>query len=288
MVFSMTGFARITRQAELAQFTIELKSVNHRFLDVQINTPETFTMLEFPWRNLLRENFSRGRIDCFLRVQWFSAPQSGLPIDESLLGQLIKTVDNIAQKSVHIHQASPIEILKWPGVINPNLMNLEALQNHILEAFQEAITALQKVRAEEGKQIALFIEARLNKISALAEEVHLKLPELIELQKQRLIKKFEEAAINVDSERLAQEMVLFAQRSDVAEELGRLAIHLKSVKNLLTQGGSIGRKLDFMMQELNREVNTLGSKSMSADITQKVVAMKVCIEEMREQIQNIE
>jgi uncharacterized protein (TIGR00255 family) len=288
MVFSMTGFARTTRQAELAQFTIELKSVNHRFLDVQINTPEAFNMLEFPWRNLLRENFSRGRIECFLRIQWFSAPQSGLPIDESLLNQLIKTVENIAQKSAQIHQASPIEILKWPGVINPNLLNLDTLQNSILEAFQETIRALQKVRAEEGKQIALFIEERLNKISALAEEVRLMLPELIELQKQRLIKKFEEANINLDPERLAQEMVLFAQRGDVAEELGRLAIHLKAVKNLLTQGGSVGRKLDFMMQELNREVNTLGSKSMSADVTQKVVAMKVCIEEMREQIQNIE
>ncbi|MCD6048543.1 MAG: YicC family protein [Gammaproteobacteria bacterium] len=288
MVFSMTGFARTTRQAELAQFTIELKSVNHRFLDVQINTPEAFNMLEFPWRNLLRENFSRGRIECFLRIQWFSAPQSGLPIDEALLNQLIKTVENIAQKSAQIHQASPIEILKWPGVINPNLLNLDTLQNSILEAFQETIRALQKVRAEEGKQIALFIEERLNKISALAEEVRLMLPELIELQKQRLIKKFEEANINLDPERLAQEMVLFAQRGDVAEELGRLAIHLKAVKNLLTQGGSVGRKLDFMMQELNREVNTLGSKSMSADVTQKVVAMKVCIEEMREQIQNIE
>lgn len=287
-IYSMTGFARLVRQTPAAQFTLELKSVNHRFLDAQVTVPEAFSSLEFPLKNLLRENFSRGRVECFLRVQWFPTQKQGLPIDESLLNQLLETIGHLSQKCSSVGNTSALEVLKWPGIITQNLNSLEDLQKVILETFPEIIHLLKNTRAEEGKQTAQLIEARLKMIQAFAEEIQALLPVLLENQKQRLLKKFEEINLTLDPDRLAQEMVLFAQRSDVAEELGRLNIHLQSVKTLLTQGGNIGRKLDFMMQELNRETNTLGSKSISAEITQKVVAMKVCIEEMREQIQNIE
>jgi len=288
MLYSMTGFSRLTHQTELAEFTIELKSVNHRFLDLSIFLPEGFGQLDILWRNYIRDKLNRGRIECSLKVLWQSQMNEGLPLDRDLIHQLLTATRQINEMAPNLSSASAVDILKWPGVINPALFNLNHLQQNIMDALTEAVDILINVRAVEGDQIKLFIQQRLTKINEVVAIVRAELPKLIELQQQRIQKKFAEAQVQLDPERLAQEMVLFAQRMDVAEELDRLTMHIKAVQDLLNQGGRIGRKLDFMMQELNRETNTLGSKSLSADITQQVVSMKVYIEEMREQIQNLE
>ncbi len=287
-MMSMTGFARLVHQTEGAQLTIELKSINHRYCEIQFNLPEVFSALELAWRNFLKEKLKRGKIDCCVQIQWRSELQKNFPLNESLLTQLLNTLQAVSEKSAKVGIASPLEILKWPGVIDPTLLNSGDLQQHAMHLLQEATEILMNSRAQEGEKIKVFIQERLEKIHSIVEEIRPMLSGVIELLKQRLLKKFEEVKIQLDTERLSQEMVLFAQRLDVAEELGRLEFHLKAVHDLLKQPGNIGRKLDFLMQELNREANTLGSKSLSAELTQQVVAIKICIEEMREQVQNVE
>ena len=288
MIISMTGFARVSRQTPTAQLSLELKTVNHRFLEISVSLPEHLNAVETPIRQQLRENLGRGRVECSLHVNYHNDTPQPLSISEILLQQLLAEVEKLHKQSPALIASSAIDLLQWPGVVNAASFTSDILQHDVMEILTEAMHALNQSRSEEGLKITSYLNERLAYIKKLTDGIQTQLPELLNLQKNRLQKKFAEAQVQVDPDRLAQELVLFSQRMDVAEELGRLAMHLEAVAQLLKTGGRVGRKLDFMMQELNREANTLGSKSFSASITQDVVNIKVCIEEMREQIQNIE
>lgn len=288
MIYSMTAFAAVTKQTSFARFNLEMRAVNHRYLELHFRLPEQFGDLENIFREKIKRNLERGKIECHLRLQWHNAEAGELPIDHKLLAELIKSCEKISEKLENPASISPLKLLSWPGVLTPSSQEQTQVQQDLLAAFDEVLEKFIEVRAKEGEAIKNLLLQRIDKMCVIVQEIHAYLPELLSQQQQRLHKRFEDAQVNLEPERLAQEMVLFAQRFDVAEELDRLDTHLNAVRDLLNQGGRLGRRLDFFMQELNREANTLGSKSFSTKLTQHAVELKVFIEQLREQIQNLE
>jgi uncharacterized protein (TIGR00255 family) len=286
---SMTGFAR--REAKLSWGTIiwEIRSVNHRYLEPSFRLPEDFRELEPHLRDAMRKSLQRGKIDAILTIQWEQEAEAELGINLNRVAQLAKATEQI--NGLLGKSAAPVnalDILKWPGVIQKQELNREILLSTILTVFHSALESLIEHRTREGKELEQLILQRLDAVSAQVAAVRTRLPEILQTQREKLHIKLAVLQVDLDPERLEQEIVLLAQKADVDEELDRLDTHVIEVKRSLKQTDSLGRRLDFLMQELNREANTLSSKSIVSDTTQAAVELKVLIEQMREQVQNIE
>ena len=286
---SMTGFAR--REAKLPWGTViwEIRSVNHRYLEPGFRLPEDFREIEPALRELIRKTLQRGKVEVSLYVQLEQENEAELGVNLQRVVQLSKAAQQIHQQLGDKAAAiNPLELLKWPGVIQKQEVDREAQQAAVLDLFQGALTGLVEHRTREGSELEQLILQRLDAVSAQVVAVRARLPEILQAQREKLQQKIAALGVELDPERLEQEVVLLAQKADVAEELDRLDTHVIEVKRSLKQTDSLGRRLDFLMQELNREANTLSSKAIVSDTTQAAVELKVLIEQMREQIQNIE
>lgn len=287
MIQSMTGYARHEHKAEWGTVTWELRSVNQRFLETFFRMPEQFRGMENMLREKLRKQLQRGKVESNLRVSFNEQAEGALQLNEELAKSVISSANWIANQSASA-QLNPIDVLRWPGVVAQDETDMDAMQNDVVAAFDAAVTEFIGNRQSEGKALERLIEERLEGVSEQVSVVRKRMPEVLEWQRERLRTRLEDAKVELDPQRLEAEMVMLAQKTDVAEELDRLDTHVVETRKILRKGGACGRRLDFMMQEFNREANTLGSKSINTDITNAAVELKVLIEQMREQIQNIE
>ena len=287
MIYSMTGFARQEVKGDWGTAVWEIRSVNQRFLETFFRLPEQFRGLEPVLRERFRKSLQRGKVECNLRYTANDAAVGTLALNEELAKQLLNAADWV-QSHGQSTGVNPVDILRWPGVIAAEEADMDSIQAALLEGFDKTLKEFKESRSTEGKNLKAMIEQRLAGITTEVDKVSTQMPNIIEWQRDRIRTRFEEAQVELDATRVEQEMVMLAQRIDVAEELDRLHSHVSETQKILNKGGAVGRRLDFMMQEFNRESNTLGSKSINAEITQSAVELKVLIEQMREQIQNIE
>ena len=287
MIYSMTAFAHLEIKKEWGNAVWEIRSVNQRFLETYFRLPEAFRHLEMGLRERLRNSLTRGKVECSLRVELAQASNNKIALNNDYAEQVIaslKTLQGIAGEG----EINLVDVLRYPGVVDAQSQDLDQIAQDLLAGFEQILTDFIAMRGREGANLQAIIQQRLDSITEIAQSVQNQMPEVLQWQKDRLQQRFEELNLQLDPQRLEQEMVLTAQRVDVAEELDRLQLHVKETSSILKKGGAVGRKLDFMMQELNRESNTLASKSINADITNSAVELKVLIEQMREQIQNLE
>ncbi len=287
MIYSMTAFARSGVKKDWGTAVWEVRSVNQRFLETYFRLPEQFRALEPVLRERFRKRLQRGKVECALRFSANDAAVTKLTLNEALAKEVMHAADWV-QSHGQSTGVNPLDILRWPGVIAAEEADMDAIQADVLAAFDDTLTQFIEARATEGDALKALIEQRLDGIEKEAAAVAEKMPAIVEWQREKIQSRFEEAKVELDPTRFEQEMVMLAQKIDVAEELDRLNAHVKETRNILKKGGACGRRLDFMMQEFNRESNTLGSKSINSEITQSAVELKVLIEQMREQIQNIE
>ncbi|WED42346.1 YicC/YloC family endoribonuclease [Legionella cardiaca] len=288
MTHSMTAFARVQRQLDAGVFCWEIKSVNHRYLDVSFRLPEAFRFLETSLRTLMRDKLSRGKLECQLKFQATSSSNQSMLINEKLVDDLLEIGNKLATTKFIANDLSLNAILAWPGVIETTQPDIELLGQQAEQLFMEALTQLLAVREAEGNALKMQIESRLTKLD---KEIKNSLQQVAALSGQtrdKLLTRLSSLQLEIDNTRIEQEIALLIARADISEELDRLQIHVKEVAKTLDSSEVAGRRLDFLMQELNREANTLSSKSDSIGLTQSAVEMKVLIEQMREQIQNIE
>ncbi len=287
MIYSMTAFARHEIKRDWGDAVWEIRSVNQRYLENFFRLPEQFRGLENSLREKLRQNLTRGKIECSLRLDNKKQTSTELHLNKELAQQVIQSLQWIKRQAGE-GEINPSDVLRYPGVVELPEQDLDAISQELLVAFDQLLAEFIAMRAREGEKLQALIQQRLNAISVEADKVRSKMPEILQWQRERLQQRFDEIQLQADPQRLEQEMVLLAQRIDVAEELDRLQMHVKETATILNKCGAVGRKLDFMMQELNRESNTLASKSINADVTASAVELKVLIEQMREQIQNLE
>lgn len=283
----MTAFARRNIKSKWGNAAWELRSVNQRYLETYIRLPEQFRSLEPIIRERLRTRLTRGKVECSLRFELSPHQQSVLDLNKELATQLIKKANWIKKNSGE-GKINPLGILRWPGVLLAQKQNLDVICTHLLNELKFVLDDFVFNRKIEGKMLKIIIEQRLDAVCKEIQAVRSQMPEILKWQRKRLKIKLEEAEIQVDNNRLEQELVMLAQRMDVEEELDRLDTHVKETRNILKKQEAVGRRLDFMMQEFNREANTLASKSINSQVTNSALELKVLIEQMREQIQNIE
>ena len=288
MIQSMTAYARIETKGDWGTAVWEIRSVNQRYLETYLRLPEQFRSLETILRERLRKQLQRGKVEVFLKYSANPSATAQLSINKTLATQIIQHANWIDEEAGALAQFNSLDLLKWPGVMVAEEADMDLIQSELLQAFDQCIQDFIEARSSEGKNLQEMIESRLDNISEQVTLVSEHLPAIKQWQRERLINKLEEVNAEIDSSRLEQELIFLAQKSDVAEELDRLNSHVKETHKILKKGGACGRRLDFMMQEFNREANTLASKSINAEVTQASVDLKVLIEQMREQIQNIE
>ncbi|MCP1064846.1 YicC family protein [Serratia symbiotica] len=287
MIRSMTAYARREINGEWGSAAWELRSVNQRYLETYIRLPEQFRSLDPVIRELIRGRLTRGKVECNLRFELDPRAQSLMILNEKLAKQLVEAANWVKMQSDE-GEIDPIDVLRWPGVISAAEQDLDAISVELMQALDGALDDFIAAREREGTELKVLIEQRLNGVSAEVVKVRTQMPNILQWQRERLVSKLEESQVRLENTRLEQELVLMAQRIDVAEELDRLEAHVKETHNILKKKEAVGRRLDFMMQEFNRESNTLASKSINADVTTSAIELKVLIEQMREQIQNIE
>lgn len=287
MIHSMTAFARAEQAGANGTLSWELRSVNHRYLEPHLRLPEAFRDLEGAVREALRNGLSRGKVECTLR---FSDDNAGkaLQVDLERAAQLVAAAESVANLIKQPAALNPLEVLGWPGVLVAAAADPQALNQSALGLFTQALTELKNGREREGAELAKLLNERLDSILEQVVALRELVPQMLAGQRQKILDRCAEMQAELDPQRLEQELVLLAQKSDVAEELDRLSTHVSEVRRVLKAGGQAGRRLDFLMQELNREANTLGSKAFDTRSTQAAVNLKVLIEQMREQVQNIE
>ncbi|MDY6471145.1 MAG: YicC/YloC family endoribonuclease [Succinivibrio dextrinosolvens] len=284
-ISSMTGSSNRIINTERVNISIDITSVNNRFLEIYLRMPDQLRHLDSKLRSIIQEKLTRGKIDCYLSYA-LNATDS-LNINQDVLHALANAVSKINQELPQSN-VNALEILNYPGVISQEANLQELIDVEILRNFSEAIDTMKENRRKEGIKLKEALISRLDKIVELSKIVGAQLEKLVELERQRIVSKISTLDVNVNPERLEQEVALAAQRADVREEYDRLLAHVKEVKSILEKGGICGKRLDFMMQEFNRESNTLASKASNLEITQVAVELKVLVEQMREQVQNIE
>jgi uncharacterized protein (TIGR00255 family) len=288
MIRSMTAFARESIAVGQAILTVELRSVNHRYLDCSFKLPDTLRALEPRLRENIGAALARGKVDCMVRLQANPAQAGELSVDVARLDALLVAARMVQDRLESAAPVSPLQVLQFPGIYSSQEESEEQLQLRALSLFARALDGMQQSRRREGEKLAVLVLERLSQVETEVRNTREILPALIQHQRERITSRIADLGVEVDSGRLEQELVYLAQRADVDEELDRLEAHIGEVRRTLEKGGPCGRRLDFLMQELNREANTLSSKSQSAATTQNAVELKVLIEQMREQIQNIE
>ena len=287
MIHSMTAFARAEQAGTNGTLSWELRSVNHRYLEPHLRLPEAFRDLEGAVREALRSGLSRGKVECTLRFTEDSTGKA-LQVDLSRAAQLVAAAQSVADLIQQPAPLNPLEVLGWPGVLVADAADPQALNKAALSLFTQALDELKIGRAREGAELAKLLNERLDAIATEVVALRELVPQMLAGQRQKILDRCAEMQAELDPQRLEQELVMLAQKSDVAEELDRLVTHVGEVRRVLKSGGAAGRRLDFLMQELNREANTLGSKAFDTRSTQAAVNLKVLIEQMREQVQNIE
>ena len=287
MIQSMTAYARTQAKGDWGTAVWEIRSVNQRYLETYIRLPEQFRAMETVLRERLRKRLQRGKVEVFLKFAANPSAVSHLTVNKTLAQQLIDSANWVTATAAQ-GELNPMDILKWPGVMEAEETDMDLVQKQLLGAFDGLLKDFIEARASEGANLKAMIDSRLTGILQQVDIVSGHLPEIMQWQKERIVSKLEESKVEIDEARLEQELIYLAQKNDVAEELDRLQSHVSETQKILKKGGACGRRLDFMMQEFNRESNTLASKSINADITNAAVELKVLIEQMREQIQNIE
>lgn len=287
MIHSMTAFARAEQAVDHGTLSWEIRSVNHRYLEPHLRLPDAFRELEGAVREALRKGLSRGKVECTLRFAEDAAGRS-MQVDNERASQLIAAAESVAALIKQPSALNPLEILSWPGVLVGDSADPQALNSAALQLFHEALEEMKAGRLREGEELARLINERLDLIAEETATLRTQVPHMLAAQRQKILDRCAEMRVEFEPQRLEQEMVVLAQKSDVAEELDRLSTHVSEVRRVLKSGGAAGRRLDFLMQELNREANTLGSKAFDTRSTQAAVNLKVLIEQMREQVQNIE
>ena len=283
MAKSMTAFSRI----EDGNFSWEIRSVNQRYLDVSFRMPENYRLLEIQLRNAIRKQLNRGKVECSLRITDDQTIPS-LAINHDFIKSLTEAAGKVDGLTGNSTQLNPLELMRWPGAINVENPDMAGEQARGLASFNKAIRALIEMRQREGDELKRIVLAQLSAVSDIVSEVREDAPVIADQQRIRLEERLASLKVEIDNSRLEQEIVYLAQKSDIVEELDRLETHIQEVKNSLEETGPIGRRLDFLMQELNREANTLSSKATTANTSLQSVDLKVIIEQMREQIQNLE
>ncbi len=289
MIRSMTGFARRERQGPWGTLACEIRSVNHRYLELSLRLPEDLRGLEGDARQAVSAALRRGKVDVGVYLRGQPAPTGTLEINRALVDQLARTardVSSIADSS--LAAVSPLELLRWPGVIREPERDLQPVQSAALELLHETVRELNESRAREGGRLREMLLGRCQSLQQTVEQLRARLPEIAARIRERVGERVAQLGGSVDPARLEQELVLLAYKMDFAEELDRLGSHITETLQILDAKEPAGRRLDFLMQEFNREANTLSSKSQDADTTRAAVDMKVLIEQMREQVQNIE
>ena len=288
MVFSMTAFARGQTDVDDLVVLWEIRSVNHRFLEVQFRMPESLRVMETGLRDTLRQQLKRGKVDCTLRVERAGA-SGGMQLNRPLLLQLLAVLEQLRRDAPELGAPNPIELLRWPGLLGQETPLEEgALSEPVIDLFEATLAELMNHRQREGGQLRDTIEQRLVEMDRLLNDIRRHTATIASEVQGRPLQRIEELRASLDAARIEQEVALLAQRADVAEELDRLRIHIEETRSTLRGAGPHGRRLDFLTQELNREANTLGSKSILGQVSQRAVDLKVVIEQIREQVQNIE
>lgn len=288
MIMSMTGYASLERSTDNGVLQVELRSVNQRYLELQLKLEDTFRTQEPQVRELLKAMLGRGKIECRMSIAKAITQEESIQLNHSVLQNIATSVKAVSDYFPESQAVNILEVLRMPGVMVTQVLNATTLAHDVLSVLDLAVKDLIAARAREGEKLKAMIVERLAEIETLIATVKPMLPAMVKTHQEKLLAKLQEAQLSHDEERIRQEIVLYTQRIDVDEELSRLDSHVHEVKRILSAGGMVGKKLDFLMQEMNREANTLGSKSVAIETTQISIQLKVLIEQMREQIQNIE
>jgi len=287
MILSMTGYATASEELDSGSLTLELRAVNHRYLDIQLRMPDELRGFEGALREAITAQLQRGKVECRINYAARGA-QSGAALNRELLQQLAAWNKEVQAALPDAGSLNVADVLRWNGVLETPGVSADELRAALLGLLQEVLQEFSASRAREGEKLKDFLLQRVDKIEALRSGVMPHVPAAIAAYEQKLVARLREAMQGAEDERVRQEITLFASKIDVDEELSRLASHLTEMRRILTQGGAVGKRLDFLMQELNREANTLGSKSVDAEVSRSAMEMKILIEQMREQIQNLE
>jgi uncharacterized protein (TIGR00255 family) len=288
MTSSMTAFSRQQQEQEWGSLTWEIRSVNHRYLETSVRLPESFRALENGVREAVRKRLNRGKVECALRFQSEAKISSDLHLNTKLIQQLVQANIEIEQITGTSISLNNMEVLRWPGVIEEQDFDKTSIEKQALSLFSAALDDLVATRAREGAELQGFIQQRIDSVRKIVVSIRNKMPEILAKQKQNILDRLADLKAELEPTRLEQEVSLLTQKADVEEELDRLDSHLNEVERALSAKGQKGRRLDFLMQELNREANTLSSKSIVVETSLNAVELKVLIEQMREQIQNVE
>lgn len=284
---SMTGFAKTEHCSELGTISIEIKSINHRYLDLHIRSPELFRCFESEMRHYINQQLSRGKVDIFINFIDAENYAQKFELNYPLLETLQENYQQLS-KSFNLAPLNYFSLLQFPQVLISKKIDEEQLKNYFFSAFYQAIDILQTTRAQEGHKLQEFMISRINEIEALIKHYNYLMPQWLQAQQTRFEKKIADLKILIEPERIQQEITVWLQKTDVAEEIHRLESHLSMLHSILARGGKMGRELEFYIQELNREANTLGAKTTDPEASHLCIQMKVFIEQMREQVQNIE
>ena len=288
MIYSMTGFASATRELSTTALNVELRSVNHRYLDLQFRLPEELRALEPGLRELIVARLQRGKVECRIGLNPLPDANHSLELNNDLLKQLRALSEKLRLAWPSVPGLTAAEILRWPGMLGADTLSLDETRAACHEALHKVLEEFTASRAREGEKLKALLLERVASMEARVATVAPRMPQIVAAFQEKLSARLREAMSGGDDERIRQEITLFANRIDVDEELSRLVTHFSEIKRILSAGGAVGKRLDFMMQELNREANTLGSKSVDVEVTRVSLDLKLLIEQMREQIQNIE
>ncbi len=286
IIHSMTGSASKLVNSQLANINIDISSVNGRYLEIYLKLPDNLRHLDSKLRALCQEKLTRGKLDCY--ITYALNAQASLNIDVNQLEALSEALNQVEKTIPNACNLNPMEILQYPGILKQPANIQDLIDEQVLENFAKALDSLVKTRESEGEKLKLALQVRLDLIEKQADLIEAQLTNLTKIEREKILKKIEDLKIEIDPQRIEQEVAIIAQKADVEEEYDRLRAHIKEVRSIIDKGGICGKRLDFMMQEFNRESNTLASKASNLDITRIAVELKVLIEQMREQVQNIE
>ena len=286
IIHSMTGSASKLVNSQLANINIDISSVNGRYLEIYLKLPDNLRHLDSKLRALCQEKLTRGKLDCY--ITYALNAQASLNIDANQLEALSEALNQVEKTIPNACNLNPMEILQYPGILKQPANIQDLIDEQVLENFAKALDSLVKTRESEGKKLKQALQVRLDLIEKQADLIEVQLANLTKIEREKILKKIEDLKIEIDPQRIEQEVAIIAQKADVEEEYDRLRAHIKEVRSILDKGGICGKRLDFMMQEFNRESNTLASTASNLDITRIAVELKVLIEQMREQVQNIE
>ena len=288
MPYSMTAFSRASGQTPWGEITCELRSVNHRYLEINPRLPDEVRSLEPQIRDSIAQHVKRGRVDCNIRLQQQELGAEDVDVNMDLIAKVIAVSEQIRAQTSQLQPLRVIDVLRWPGVVLAPQLDEDQIGTVAMACLQNALHQLVDIRKREGERLLSVLLSKLGGVREIVDELKTSVPNWQKLFRQRIEKRLEDAQVELDPTRLEQELVIYIQKSDVSEEIDRLDAHLDELSDVFHQEQPIGRRLDFLMQELNREANTLGSKSIDTRLTQASVELKVLIEQMREQVQNLE